>query len=651
MPTHQKIRTGRERGMAVMITAIALTFLVPMVGLAIDGGVAFIVKSRLGSALDSAALAAGRGVISGSTQSAAAASGTTTADDFFTANFPVGYLNTSPASQTACGSSGESNCSNVPTGDYESCSTNVCATFAPNSAGYLAITVTATVNSPTYFMRWIGVNSVAVSGTGQTTRPNLAIVLLLDKSSSMGTRDSAVGTMPASINYSTASSCEAMIYNSYQFTQNFSPFDTVAEVSFNGTVSLDYPPSSNFKASGASGVENAIANIQCGSNTNTTGALAMAASVLNYINQPQAVNHIVIFTDGVANAVNSSSFALRTSALVPSSNNDYRMGPGPANNTNLSSSTTPTAAHNTTNCANGTPTLCDMGTCVTSGTTIQGAMTQAAGFSTSGGTMYLLQAFSTNYPYTGTTGSGDASPSVPAGCTGTYADYTTAGAVQATIAYIPTTDRFGNSTSGLWNNIVEQVNSNTAPSGTPITPGNSATKNLTGLWSSYASVGTNTAIPSGGTPSNYFPSSGSYNPSSFQGQFRPDLPNTIGIVSMNTAYNQAKAIQSNASAGTNPSGYSNPTAKYSVTIDAIYLQGNGGDPVDPYFLQYLSNQANLQVPSCIYTASSYPYTPTYTSNPNYVSTQPSGTYVSVSSTSQLSAAFSQIAASLLRVTE
>ena len=653
MLKHTAQRARRERGMAVEVTALTLLFLIPLVGLAIDGGVAFMVRTRVGAALDSAALAAGRGLISGTTQSAAAANATTSAMNFFTGNFPSGYLNTSYQAITACGASGESACANTPTGGYETCTSPVCATFNPNSAGTLVITVTATVNSPTYFMRWIGVSSLAVTGLGQATRPNLAIVLLLDKSSSMGTRQSAVGTMPASINYATATSCEAMVYNAYQFTQNFSPFDTLAEISFDGTVSLDYPPSNNFKESGASGVEQSIANIQCQSNTNTVGALAMAASVLNYINEPQALNHIVIFTDGVANAVNSSSFPLRTSAAV-GTHNDFRMSPGAANNTNLSSTTTPTASANTTSCGDTSgQSLCDMSTCVTSGTVIQGAMTQASGYSVTGGTMYLLQAFSTNYPYIGNLGSGDPSPSLPAGCSGGswYSSYTAAGAVQGTIGYIPTTDRFGNSTSGLWNGIIEQVNSHTAPSGTPITPGNSATKNLTGLWTSYSSTGANTAIPSGGTPSNYFPSSGSYNPTAYQGQFRPDMPNTIGIVSMNTAYNEAKAIQSNASAGTNPSNYSNPGNKYTVTIDALYLQGNGGDPVDPYFLQYLSNQVNLQVPSCIYTATTYPFTITYTANPNYVSGPPSGAYIAASSTEQLSVAFSEIAGSLLRITQ
>lgn len=602
--------------MAVIVTAIALTFLIPLVGLAIDGGLAFVVRARLGSALDSAALAAGRGLTSGTTQADAETGGTSAATNFMLANFPPGYLNT----------------------NYPGNSSNnygVTATFTPSTVGTLGIKVTATVNSPTYFMRWVGVNSIPITATGQATRPNLVIVLVLDKSSSMGSRTSAVGTMPSSINYTTATSCEAMVYNANAFTQNFSAFDTIAEISFNATATIDYAPSTNYKSSGATGVSNAIANIDCNSNTNTTAALAQAAAIINYVNQPAALNHIVLFTDGVANGVNAS--------YTPRISSDLRMGPGPPITSGTGSGST-----NNTACANGTPTLCHMLACTTSTTAVQGVITQVSGFAVAGGTMNMFAAFNQPYPYTGSTsGSGDSTPSYAPGCSAWPIN--SAGGVQASYAYIPATDRFGNSTSSpwgdsTWDGIVEQVNSYTAPSGTPITPGNLNYKNLTGLWSSYTSTGSNTAFP-GFSPSNKFPSG------PYSGNFRIDLPNTIGIVSMNTAVNEAIAIRANAAAGTNPSGFANPTNKYAVMIDAIYLQGNGSDPVDPYFLQYLTNQANLTVPSCIYTASSYPYSTTYTSNPHYVSTQLQGAYASTASTTELASAFSQIAASLLRITQ
>ncbi len=626
VPKRKSSRLQRSGGMALIVTAVSLVFLIPMVGMAIDGGMAFVVRARLGGALDSAALAASRGLTSGTSQSEAESAGTAAALNFLLGNFPPGYMNTS----------------------YTGTSSNnygITATYTPNSKGTLVMTTTASVNSPTYFVRWLGITSILVTVTGQATRPNLVIVLVLDKSSSMGTRTN-VGTMPTSINYNTASSCDAMVFNANAFAQNFSVFDTLAEISFDATVSIDYAPSTNYKSTGSTGISAAIANISCGSNTNTTGALAQAAAVINAVNQPAALNHIVLFTDGVANGINAA-FPVRTSASL-AGKVDYRMSPG---SPICSGCTTSQTNANVTACGDSSgQTLCDMTTCASSGTTVTGVITQVSGYSVTGGVLNMFAAFGNPYPYTTTTSGGDSSPSLPSGCSA-WTNFTTAGAVQMSMAYIPATDRFGNSTSSpfgntTWDGILEQVNSHTAPSATPITPGNSGTKNLTGLWTSYPTIGTNTAIPSGGTPSNKFPSS-----SPFSGYFRIDLPNTIGVTSMNTAVAEANAIRTNAAAGTNPSGFANPTSVYQVTIDAIYLQGNAGDPVDPYFLQYLSNQQNLTVPSSIYPATSYPYSLTYTTNPYYSSTQKQGAYGSTGSTAQLSSVFSQVAASLLRVTE
>ncbi len=325
---------------------------------------------------------------------------------------------------------------------------------------------------------------------------------------------------------------------------------------------------------------------------------------------------------------------------------DYRMSPGlPITGSGA------TTANNTACAQTNGQSLCNMTTCATSGTTIKGVITQGSQFSVSGGVFYMDPAFPTvGYPYAGSTGTVDAALTVPTGCGSPYNSYGAIGTVNMTIAYIPNTDRFGNSTSSpwgttTWDGIVEQVNPSTAPSNTPVTTGNSLTRNLTGLWSSYSTTGTNTAIGANGTPSNKFPSG------PFSGYYRPDLPNSIGITSMNTAVNEAINVRANAVAGTNPSGFAHPASKYTVTIDALYLTGNSSDPVDPYFLQYLTNQANVTVPSCAYTATSYPYVTTYTSNSHYLTSQAQGAYASTASTTQLAAAFSQIAASILRVTQ
>jgi Flp pilus assembly protein TadG len=567
--SHFRTRNG-ERGVAIYITAAALLFLIPMAGLAIDGGMAFLIKSRLGGAMDAAALAAGRSVSLGNDVSGAETAAQTAALTFFNSNFPSGYMNTDTSNRS------------------------VSATLTPQTNGTLLINVTGSVSIPTYFMRWVGVNNITVSAKGQATRRNLVMMLVLDKSSSMGSRTSSVGTMPTSIDYSSAQSCEAMVYTAGQFIQNFSPYDTIGLVTFNNTATLDYSPSTNFKSSGSAGITQAIANISCGGNTNTTGALNLAASQITSVGQKLALNHIVLFTDGVANGVNAD-FPIRTQV-------DTRLGP-------MGVGTAPTTpSGNPTNCSDtsGTKECVNMPACTTTAGTLRAVLAQAANFSVNGGSRNLNKSLST-----------DSTPTAPSGCPNSDTARTS-----QTIAYIPDTDRFGNSTSGPWDNTLEQVNQHCAPSGAPITPGNSSCKNLTDLWSNYSTVGY-------GAPSNKY-TSGPYS-----GKFRVDTPNAIGVTSMNSAVNQASTIRG--------------TADYNITIDSIYLQGNGSDPVAPSFIQIVSNQKNLQ--SSIYEASTYPYTPTYTTNPYYQSSQAVGIYAETSSTTQLATAFSQIASSLLRISQ
>jgi nucleoid DNA-binding protein len=68
--------------------------LIPMVGLAIDGGGAYLVKSKLSSAVDGAALAAGRlmGTPPGASVATQISYASTTAQQFLAANFPTNFF-------------------------------------------------------------------------------------------------------------------------------------------------------------------------------------------------------------------------------------------------------------------------------------------------------------------------------------------------------------------------------------------------------------------------------------------------------------------------------------------------------------------------------------------------------------------------------
>ncbi len=79
----------RRRGIAILFIASMLMVILPVAGLAIDAGMLFVIQERLSAAVDAAATAAGR------------AQGPEAAHDaarrFFEANFPPGYLGTTPA--------------------------------------------------------------------------------------------------------------------------------------------------------------------------------------------------------------------------------------------------------------------------------------------------------------------------------------------------------------------------------------------------------------------------------------------------------------------------------------------------------------------------------------------------------------------------
>lgn len=566
-------RKRSESGMALVIAAILLPVVIAFVGLAIDAGIAYTVRARLSAAMDSAALAAGRGLNLGNDLGTAQASAVAAATKFFDANFPPGYLQTDPNSR------------------HINASFNQQTDGHGNPNGVLEISITGSVGIPTYFSRILGVNSMTVSSTGTATRKAMVMSLVLDRSASMGSRNTSAGTIPPGINAS-SSSCESMVYSAIQFVNNFSPYDYVGMVSFDYTAHNDYTPSTNFKVSGSQGVVNAIANIDCGNNTNTTAALELAYRQIQTVNLPLAQNVIVLFTDGVPNGV-TANFPVRTQV-------DTRLGP--AKSTPAAPNT---PAGNTANCTNGSGTLTCVNmpvACASSPSTVRGVITQTCGFNVnSGGRGGLYKAFDS-----------DPDPVFPSGCP-------TSGMtmVNQTLAYIPNTDAFNNSTHGPWDNWLYQVNNKCAPSGTPITQGNSACKNLGDLWSNYPTTGA-------GAPSNTF----EFGP--YRGKFRPDLANAIGVVSMNTAVNEAAKIRADST--------------YKIVIETIYLQGNSGDPVDRQFLQILSNQDTIQ--PIIYDPNAAPYP-----NPYYQANQQKGMYLATTSNLQLMQLFAQVASSLLRISQ
>jgi Flp pilus assembly protein TadG len=154
-----------DRGFAMVYMALILTGLLVFSGLAVDTGRAYVVKTQLTKAVDGAALAAARTLNSGDPKKEAG--------EIFKANFPDGYMGTTSVTNPATD------------GDFFSLTTEA-------ATGTNIVTVKAKAKLPTTFMNLANVSEVTVSSEGEATRRMVDLSLVLDVSSSIGSRWGAV---------------------------------------------------------------------------------------------------------------------------------------------------------------------------------------------------------------------------------------------------------------------------------------------------------------------------------------------------------------------------------------------------------------------------------------------------------------------------
>jgi Flp pilus assembly protein TadG len=270
--TSTPLNPSRERGIAVMLTALLLVFTIPVVGLAIDAGLLYLVRSKLSSACDAAALATARNLNLGMTLPAQMANAQARGVAFFNANFPTGYLGTSGITPTVL--------------------------IDDSSATSIRVTVSATGDASLYFMRILGPSVSVASASGQASRRSVNIIMLLDRSASMN-----------------GAPCTAMKNASTTFVDLFvNGRDRLGMVSFGTTVSRDYAPTLNFK-NPAAPLSAAINSIACTQATNISDGYSEAYQMLEAINEPLAANIILLFTDGAPN-VYTADFPVKLLADV-----------------------------------------------------------------------------------------------------------------------------------------------------------------------------------------------------------------------------------------------------------------------------------------------------------------------------------------------
>jgi Flp pilus assembly protein TadG len=252
-------RINNERGYALIYMAGMLTTLMLFVGLAVDAGRAYVIKAQLTKAVDGAALGAARQLNSGDPRGEAAR--------IFKANFPAGYMDTAGPDPTAAGS-------------FYALATNA-------QSGINTVTVNATVTMPTTFMKLVNLDTLTVSSTGEAIRRMVDLSLVLDVSSSIGWKWTAVRDATRA------------------FIDGFDQYgDRMSLITFgNGARVLDQMPSS--RGFNKSKLKADVPGTLPGGSTNMVEGLYRGWDEIRAVprGQQSGLRVIVLFTDGASNSV------------------------------------------------------------------------------------------------------------------------------------------------------------------------------------------------------------------------------------------------------------------------------------------------------------------------------------------------------------
>jgi Flp pilus assembly protein TadG len=276
---------AKERGAALILFTLMLAIvLLPMIGLAIDGGVTYFAHARLSSAVDAAALAGARSLNIGQDPASQAANAQAIATRYFNANYPPGLLNSANISVTP---------------------------DPPRVSSYHTITMHVRASSDVnlYFLGMLGQPTAHISAEATTSRRDVNVILAVDRSGSM------------------AGVCEVMKADVENFVDRFvDGRDRVGLVTFMGSANTDYPATKQFKSQNPN-LNSTVAQLKCGNNTGSAAALSLAHQQITAGAEPGALNIVVFFTDGVPNGFTAGS-------ATPGGPKGFPLKPGKACNGN-----------------------------------------------------------------------------------------------------------------------------------------------------------------------------------------------------------------------------------------------------------------------------------------------------------------------------
>jgi Mg-chelatase subunit ChlD len=378
-----KGRKAKQGGTTLLLVTFVSTFvLMPIIGTCIDGAILFWAKARLQTAIDATALATARSLNVGQSTAAQETNARQLGSQYFAANFPAGVMRTAVVG-------------GAPT-----------ITIDETVVHKRIVTVTASITLPTFFMRVIGVNNSVAAASGQATRRDANVMLVLDRSNSMNQNGS----------------CTALVSVAQNFVSQFvDGRDQLGLVTFQTGAQVDYQPALTFK-SGNPSLSSVLATLQCAGDTSTAQGMYLAYNqIKTTINQPGALNVILLFTDGEPNRL-VANFNIKTKS-------DTRYD---ATNTS-SSGTTPKSG-----CTGSGPLI---------GVIADGSSETASSVTALNQTGYTVAVLSSaGVPISNTSNPTTISGSSTSGCAFPNSDWTYSVYGRQDIAAIPTQDAYQNST-------------------------------------------------------------------------------------------------------------------------------------------------------------------------------------------------------------
>ncbi len=254
----------RQRGAIAIMVAISMVVLLGVVGLAIDGGLAYLVKARLNAAVDSAALAGARAVTTGNNEAEQRASAKAAAEDFFKANIPDNYLLSTP---------------------------KILSTTVTFKAGQAIIDVVADAKMPVSIMQVMGFESLTPIAAAQTIRSDLDMALVIDTSGSL--KGSAATVRNSSKSF----------LSRFNVTQ-----DRVSLIHFASGVETDNPFDTSSRGFDRTSMNATITNYNFAGGTSSFEGVWKAREQLNSVPlaNRSTMRVIVFFSDGAPTSFGSS---------------------------------------------------------------------------------------------------------------------------------------------------------------------------------------------------------------------------------------------------------------------------------------------------------------------------------------------------------